>query len=101
MISVGIRDLKNNLSHYLRRVQAGELVVVTDRGRPVAELCQPQRADLDEPHMRKYRQMVEAGEIRLGSGGNPFGKLSAAGIVRLPPGTVDAWLEDSRKDKWP
>lgn len=35
---VGIRDLKNNLSKYIDRVRAGEEVVVTDRGRPVARL---------------------------------------------------------------
>lgn len=36
--SVGVRDLKNNLSQYLTRVQEGEEVIVTDRGRPVARL---------------------------------------------------------------
>ncbi|MGQ0612570.1 MAG: type II toxin-antitoxin system Phd/YefM family antitoxin [Planctomycetaceae bacterium] len=33
---VGIRSLKNNLSRYLEGVRAGENVVVTDRGRPIA-----------------------------------------------------------------
>jgi len=33
-----VRDLKNNLSRYLERVQEGEDVIVTDRGRPVARL---------------------------------------------------------------
>ena len=36
--SVGVRDLKNNLSRYLDRVRSGEEIVVTDRGRPVARL---------------------------------------------------------------
>ena len=35
---VGIRDLKNELSKYIERVRAGEEVIVTDRGRPVARL---------------------------------------------------------------
>lgn len=35
---VGIRDLKNGLSRYIERVRAGEEIVVTDRGRPVARL---------------------------------------------------------------
>jgi prevent-host-death family protein len=35
---VGIRDLRNNLSHYLDRVRAGDALVVTDRGRAVAHL---------------------------------------------------------------
>lgn len=38
---VGVRDLKNSLSGYLRRVRAGEHIVVTDRGRPIARLVPP------------------------------------------------------------
>jgi|GEM_PF-208698 len=35
---VGSRELKTRLGSYLRKVQAGATLVVTDRGRPVAEL---------------------------------------------------------------
>jgi prevent-host-death family protein len=38
MIEVGIRELKNALSRYLRKVRRGETVVVTDRGEPVARI---------------------------------------------------------------
>ena len=36
--TVGSRELKVHLGTYLRRVRAGALLVVTDRGRPIAEL---------------------------------------------------------------
>lgn len=36
--SVGVAELRRNLSVYLRRVSRGERIVVTDRNRPVAEL---------------------------------------------------------------
>jgi len=36
--AVGIRALKDHLSEYLRRVQQGERVVITDRGTPIAAL---------------------------------------------------------------
>jgi prevent-host-death family protein len=36
--SVGVAELRQNLSVYLRRVKKGERLVVTDRNRPVAEL---------------------------------------------------------------
>jgi prevent-host-death family protein len=36
---VGIRELRQNLSRYLRRVVAGERLVVTERRRPVAVLA--------------------------------------------------------------
>ncbi len=46
--SVGIAELRQNLSVYLRRVGQGERLIVTDRNRPVAELGPaPSGADLD------------------------------------------------------
>lgn len=41
METVGIRELKNRLSAYVRKVEAGDVVIVTDRGRIVAELVPP------------------------------------------------------------
>ena len=38
---VGVAELRQNLSRYLRRVERGERLVVTDRNRPVAELGPP------------------------------------------------------------
>lgn len=35
---VGVRELRQNLSRWLRRVENGESFEVTERGRPVAEL---------------------------------------------------------------
>jgi prevent-host-death family protein len=47
--TVGIGELRQNLSKYLRRVEQGERLIVTDRNRPVAELGPPATtgADLD------------------------------------------------------
>ena len=39
--SVGIGELRQNLSKYLRRVAEGKRLVVTDRNKPVAELGPP------------------------------------------------------------
>ena len=40
-MTVGIAELRQNLSKYLRRVEQGQRLVVTDRNRPVAELGPP------------------------------------------------------------
>jgi prevent-host-death family protein len=37
-VKVGVRELRNNLSRYLERVQAGDEVVVTDHGREIARV---------------------------------------------------------------
>jgi len=42
MRTVGLKLLKNKLSEYVRLAAAGETVVITDRGRPVAEMVPPQ-----------------------------------------------------------
>lgn len=49
MEQVGVRELRQNLSVYLRRVAAGESLQVTERGRPVALLGPlPERSPLDD-----------------------------------------------------
>jgi prevent-host-death family protein len=47
MERVGVRELRQNLSVYLRRVRRGEKLEVTERGRPVA-ILQPLVADDDK-----------------------------------------------------
>jgi prevent-host-death family protein len=37
-ITVGIRELKTRLGLYMRRVQAGGTVIITDRGKPVGRI---------------------------------------------------------------
>jgi prevent-host-death family protein len=44
MITVGIRRAKNRLDEYLRKVRAGERVVITERGKPIAEITKPRGA---------------------------------------------------------
>jgi len=39
--AVGVKELKNRLSAYLKEVQSGTVVLVTDRGTVVAELREP------------------------------------------------------------
>ncbi len=36
--TTGIRELKEQLSAYIRRVKSGETIVITERGRPVGRL---------------------------------------------------------------
>lgn len=55
---VGTRELKNRLSEYLRRVKAGETVVITERGKPVGQIL-PIQEDL----VSRLKKLVEAGVI--------------------------------------
>jgi prevent-host-death family protein len=42
---IGIRELRQHASRYLRQVQRGETIEVTDRGNPVARIVPVPRAD--------------------------------------------------------
>jgi prevent-host-death family protein len=66
MIKVGIKELKAKLSEFVERARGGEMVVVTDRGEPVAELIPL------SPTKRKLLELTETGEISWG-GGKPKG----------------------------
>lgn len=57
-VEVGVRELKNHLSGYLGRVRAGEDVIVTERGRPIARL-----SAIDHPSDR-LAALVAAGVVR-------------------------------------
>ena len=67
MRTVGIRELKNRLSTYLREARAGRTVAITDRGRVVAELTPPRKngrqntfAELDKT-TRALAEKIAAG----------------------------------------
>lgn len=64
MQAVGIKALKNRLSEYVRAVAAGETVLVTDRGRVVAELVPP-RVDSDaSPAEQRMGDLIREGLLQ-------------------------------------
>jgi prevent-host-death family protein len=63
MRTVGLKILKNKLSEYVRLAAAGETVVVTDRGRPVAEIVPP-RPQLEGRAESVLERGVREGWIR-------------------------------------
>lgn len=61
MQSAGIKALKNRLSEYVRVAASGETVLVTDRGRVVAELVPPRvRADAP-PDVQRLGELARQG----------------------------------------
>jgi prevent-host-death family protein len=57
MTTIGIRELRQNASEYIRRVKAGETVIVTERGKPVAHLVPPKP-------MSRLEQLIAEGRVR-------------------------------------
>jgi prevent-host-death family protein len=67
MKTVGVRDLKNRLSEYLRRVRLGESVLVTDRGEVVAELLPPGQGQDDPSVPAGLKALAKRGLLTLGA----------------------------------
>jgi len=66
MKTAAVSKLKASISEYLSKVKAGEEVLVTDRGKPIAKLIP---IDRDEAGVPAHLLMLEkAGLVRIGSG---------------------------------
>lgn len=98
----GVAELKARLSEYLSKVKAGEEVLVTERGRPVARLVPIGAAgDLSVGDGERARLLAleREGLIQLGSGKIPEGffdkerPLDEEGLFRSA-------VEEEREEGW-
>lgn len=90
-------ELKASLGEYLARVKAGEEVVVTEDGHPVARIVPVKSAE--EVEWERLREMERRGEIRIGTGGVPDEFWSMRGIED-PEGKARAGLIEEREEGW-
>ena len=67
MKAVGLRELKNRLSEYVRQVRSGEGVLVTDRGEVVAELNPPGQATAEHAVPSGLIALARRGLMTLGA----------------------------------
>lgn len=88
-METGIRELRDNLSRYIRRAEAGERVVVTAHGRVVAELVPPGN--------REFERLAASGAITPPvEDGDP---LEGGPEIRLAPGTATALIDSDREER--
>ena len=78
-MTVGIRELKNKLSHYLSQVKQGKNLAVTERGKVIAYLTSAERA-LD------FEKMVDLirEDLAFWNGGKPLGSARPARVSGKP-----------------
>lgn len=92
MEHVGIREMRQNLSVFLRRVLDGEAFTVTDHGAPVA-LLTPLPAKSEDP----LADLISAGQVSPAR--NSGGRLPAR--AKAPAGrptATQALLDERRAD---
>jgi len=97
MEKVSISRLKDQLSAYLKKVEAGQTVVVTDRNKPVAQLTPVVPAESDDEQIAR---LIEQGVLTPPT----LPPLSIEEIRRRRPvvpgaGVLDALLEERREGR--
>lgn len=85
----GIRELKTHLSAYLRRVKAGETIVITDRGTPIGRIV-PIGASIDE----RMEVLTQAGLIAWS--GEALGRVAPVARTKGDKTVADLLLEDRK-----
>jgi len=92
VISTGVRELKDHLSRYIRRIEAGERIAITAHGRVVAELVPPVATTKGGPS--RFDELVASGVIRPPvEVGDPTEDWPD---IRLPPGTAATLIDADR-----
>ena len=106
MKTVGIRELQDGLGDYVREAQGGETILVTDGGKPVAQLSPVPVAPAPEPvndeHPLAEYARKRGGTVRLGKPLDPDVK-AAIDARRIGPPilkgvTVQEILDEMRED---
>jgi prevent-host-death family protein len=94
-MTVGVRELRQNLSKYLVRVKDGEALTVTERGRVVARLV-PARASDD-----LHASLVEKFGATPPTSSEHIADIARRlQVPRHPAGTTDAYLDESRRERF-
>ena len=95
IMETGIRELKDHLSRYIRRIEAGERISVTAHGRVVAELVPP-GAGSRAAQRSRFDQLIATGVVRPPvEAGDPFEDWPD---IRLPRGTAADLIDSDRGD---
>jgi prevent-host-death family protein len=65
MSTVGVKELKDRLTQYLRHTKQGEEVIVTERGRPIALIQPIKSADKAASLEAKLARLAAQGTVTL------------------------------------
>jgi prevent-host-death family protein len=89
MTSVGVRELKGQLSRYLKRVKRGERLAITERGKLIAVLSAPPASAAEEEVEFMLRERIASWD-----GGKPAGAPRPPKIAGRS--LADTVIEDRR-----
>jgi prevent-host-death family protein len=91
MATVGIRDLKNRLTYFLRLTRKGEEIIVTDRGEPIALIQSIEQAPISRQKESRLAQLAAQGKVILPTAPR---RKRLKPVSYRGPSLADAILED-------
>lgn len=94
-VTIGSRELKTRLGTYLRQVREGATILVTDRGRPVAELRPVPPAATDDE--ARLAELAAAGLVTPRSRTTPPVEENP---VRIPGPPISQTVIEDREDRF-
>lgn len=89
MITVGIKELKNRLSHYLREIKKGEKIAIAEREKIIATITPIERAGEDSQLLSLVRE-----GFAVWKGGKPTGSRHS---VKIKGKTVSEIVIEDRR----
>ena len=92
MISVGVRELKNQLSQYLQQVKSGEKVLITEHNKVIAEITLPKNDVGNTQIESELEQLAAAGKVI---------RAKRNGSIKLDTGVTPEinWIEEYHKNR--
>lgn len=96
MKTASVAQLKTSLSEYLRQVKAGEEVLVTERGKPIAKLTPTDSAETLPEYLR---ELEKHGLVKRGAGKLPK-DFWALPRPKDPKGLVRKAVLQEREEGW-
>ncbi len=97
MVQAAVSQLKASVSEYLARVKAGEEILITDRGTPIAKIIPLNRgADMMSGRMALLER---AGLLRVGKGEAPAELWDSPGLPDSSGRTLALLLEEREEGR--
>jgi prevent-host-death family protein len=97
MAQAAVSQLKASVSEYLARVKAGEEILITDRGKPIAKIIPLTRGD--DMMNSRMAHLERAGLARMGKGEAPEKLWSAPGPADAAGRALAVLLEEREGER--
>ncbi len=85
---VGIKELKNKLTYYLRLTRQGNKIVVTDRGSPVAIIHRVDEIEEKEDPEERLASLAKRGQVRLPVKRGKFKRIKTIQVSGKPASEI-------------